>query len=207
MEDRQNKRNEISERDVTSNTKYWHIILYWKILSKKDNLNKWSIQSFVSCFTVLKVQKLNSTPPLCWVYLAPSCLSSKMCRTLTSADFTSLFSRQLGLHRSGPFSHLRLHTVKFRHQDTRSHPRVEVPLELQKLAHEVKIGGHHRTTAPHVFVGICHCHEGVLHKVGDDDGRRTGHACLAVHQHTPSTLICLLWGGKGKRQNGWIFTS
>lgn len=105
-----------------------------------------------------------------------------------------LISLQLGQHRSGPFSHLRLHTVKFRHQDTRSHPRVEVPLELQKLAHEVKIGGHHRTTAPHVFIGICHCHEGVLHKIGDDDGRRTGHACLAVHQHTPSTLICLLWG-------------
>lgn len=91
-------------------------------------------------------------------------------------------------------SHLRLNPAQFRHQDARGHPGVEVPLELQQLAHEVQIRGHHGTAAPHVFVGICHCHEGVLHKVGDDNGCRTGHACLAMHQHSLSTLICLLCG-------------
>lgn len=79
-------------------------------------------------------------------------------------------ARRFLIHCSRLFSNLCLHTVKFRHQDPRSHSRVEVPLKLQKLAHEVQVWGHHWTTAPHVLVGIRHCHEGVLHKVGDDDG-------------------------------------
>lgn len=73
-------------------------------------------------------------------------LPSQMCCTLSvmliNATFISLLSSSspaVTLHTPVPwsFSHLRLHSVKFRHQDTRSHPRVEVPLELQKLAHEV----------------------------------------------------------------------
>lgn len=124
---------------------------------------------------------------------------------LTSVS-SSLQSRNLNLFSvpSAPYlrpSHLRLQAAEFRYQDARRDPRVEVSLKLQKLAHEVEIGRHHGTAAPHVFVDICHSHEGVLHKVGNYNGCRTGHACLAVYQHALSTLMCLFCGRDGEKKN------
>lgn len=140
---------------------------------------------FVSCFTVLKVHYLPKH--------TGNFAGVKFCLLKSTARFLGFPYYASMLHTPAP-SHLRLHTDQLRHQDPRRYPRVQVPLELQKLTHEVEIGRHHRPTAPHVFVGIRHGHEGVLHKVGDDDGCRTGHACLAVHQYSLSTLICLLCG-------------
>lgn len=47
---------------------------------------------------------------------------------------------------------------------------VEVLLKLQQLTHEVEVRGDDGPSGFDKLVGICHCHPGVLHQVGNHNG-------------------------------------
>lgn len=85
-----------------------------------------------------------------------------------------------------------LHPDELWREDARCDAVVQVLLELQQLAHEVEVGGDDGPPGLDELVSVRHGHPGVLHQVGNDNGGRARHACLAVDQEAHVRLPCFL---------------
>ena len=88
--------------------------------------------------------------------------------------------------------HHGLHADQLGREDARRHAAVQVLLKLQQLTHEVEVGRDDGPAGLDELVGVRHGHPGVLHQVGDDDGGRAGHTCLAVDEDALSGMLSFL---------------